>query len=98
MLRTTCSDHELNTITLSNNYLWSMSHALDHVIDACDERIKVCKKKGLSQEAIDVWESIKKKYSNMRKAIDHIAHETETQFNFDSLIKKIEEGTLYETD
>ena len=98
MLRTTCSNREVNTITLSNNYLWSMGHSLVRAIEACDERIKACKKKGVPQDIIDSWESIKKQYVNMHKAIDHIAHETETQFNFDDLIKKIEEGTLYESD
>ena len=98
MLRTTCSNYELNTITLSNNYLWSIGHALEDAIKKCDKEIKACKGKGMSQGVVDVWESLKKKYSNMRKAIDHIAHETETQFNFDDLIKRIEEGTLYESN
>lgn len=94
MLRTSFTNHELNTITLSNNYLWDIYHSLSEAIDKCDKEIKACKKKGMSQGVVDVWENIKNKYVNMRKAIDHIAFETETQFNFDDLMKRIEEGTL----
>ena len=98
MKRTTCSNYELNTITLNNNYLWSIRDALEDAIDKCDKEIKAGKKKGVSQEVIDVWESIKCKYINMQTAINHIAFETETQFNFDDLMKKLEEGTQHESD